>query len=131
MRGAHKLQLRLLERSGGVPFESVLDIPPDRGSFGNRLGRRPQGHRGVFALAAAGRDVAGMVVSFWFLALAMRHIPLGTAYAVRTGIGAVGTVILGMILFGESRDFSWLACIALILAGVVGLKWLSGTDAAQ
>lgn len=40
-------------------------------------------------------------------------------------------MILGMILFGEPRDFSWLACIALILAGVVGLKWLSGTDAAQ
>ncbi len=71
--------------------------------------------------------VAGMVVSFYFLALAMRDIPLGTAYAVWTGIGAVGTVILGMILFGEPRDLSRLACIALILAGVVGLKALSGS----
>lgn len=71
--------------------------------------------------------VAGMIVSFYFLALAMRDIPLGTAYAVWTGIGAVGTVILGMILFGEPRDLSRLACIALILAGVVGLKALSGS----
>ncbi|MFC5488690.1 quaternary ammonium compound efflux SMR transporter SugE [Dokdonella soli] len=75
--------------------------------------------------------VAGMIVSFYFLALAMRAIPLGTAYAVWTGIGAVGTVILGMILFGESRDLARLACIALILAGVVGLKWLGGAGSAQ
>jgi quaternary ammonium compound-resistance protein SugE len=74
--------------------------------------------------------VAGMAVSFWFLALAMREIPLGTAYAVWTGIGAVGTVILGMVLFGESRDLARLACIALILAGVVGLKWLGGAGRA-
>jgi quaternary ammonium compound-resistance protein SugE len=74
--------------------------------------------------------VAGMVVSFYFLALAMRQIPLGTAYAVWTGIGAVGTVILGMVLFGESRDVVRLACIALILAGVIGLKWLAGAGRA-
>ena len=70
--------------------------------------------------------IAGMAVSFWFLALAMRVIPLGTAYAVWTGIGAIGTVILGMVLFGESRDLARLACITLILAGVVGLKFLGG-----
>lgn len=74
--------------------------------------------------------IAGMVVSFYFLALAMRQIPLGTAYAVWTGIGAVGTVILGMVLFGESRDLARLACIALILAGVIGLKWLGGAGQA-
>jgi quaternary ammonium compound-resistance protein SugE len=74
--------------------------------------------------------LAGMSVSFYLLALAMREIPLGTAYAVWTGIGAVGTVILGMILFGESRDLARLACIALILAGVVGLKWLGGAGPA-
>ncbi|HEY6942722.1 MAG TPA: quaternary ammonium compound efflux SMR transporter SugE [Dokdonella sp.] len=74
--------------------------------------------------------VAGMIVSFYFLALAMRQIPLGTAYAVWTGIGAVGTVILGMLLFGESRDVARLACIALILAGVIGLKWLGGAGQA-
>jgi quaternary ammonium compound-resistance protein SugE len=74
--------------------------------------------------------IAGMTVSFYLLALAMREIPLGTAYAVWTGIGAIGTVILGMILFGESRDLARLACIALILAGVIGLKWLSGSGSA-
>jgi quaternary ammonium compound-resistance protein SugE len=68
--------------------------------------------------------IAGMLVSFYFLALAMRTIPLGTAYAVWTGIGAVGTVILGMILFGEPRDLPRIACIVLIVAGVAGLKVL-------
>jgi quaternary ammonium compound-resistance protein SugE len=71
--------------------------------------------------------VAGMSVSFYLLSLAMRAIPLGTAYAVWTGIGAVGTVILGMALFGESRDPARLGCIALIVAGVLGLKWLGGS----
>jgi quaternary ammonium compound-resistance protein SugE len=70
--------------------------------------------------------LALMAVSFWLLSLALRHIPLGTAYAVWTGIGAVGTVILGMVLFGEPRDLARLACIGLILAGVAGLKWLGG-----
>ena len=74
--------------------------------------------------------IVGIAVSFWLLALAMREIPLGTAYAVWTGIGAVGTVILGMILFGESRDLARLACIALIVAGVIGLKWLGGAGQA-
>ena len=75
--------------------------------------------------------VAAMIVSFWFLALALRNIPLGTAYAVWTGIGAVGTVILGMVLFGEPRDLARIGCIALILAGVIGLKWLGGAESAQ
>ena len=70
--------------------------------------------------------LALMSVSFWLLSLALRHIPLGTAYAVWTGIGAVGTVILGMVLFGEPRDLARLACIGLILAGVAALKWLGG-----
>lgn len=70
--------------------------------------------------------LAGMAISFYFLALAMRTIPLGTAYAVWTGIGAVGTVILGMIVFGEPRDLSRLACIGLIVVGVAGLKFFGG-----
>ena len=49
-------------------------------------------------------------------------LPLGTAYAVWTGIGAVGTAVLGMLLFGEPREAARLACIALIVAGIVGLK---------
>ncbi|HSO06144.1 MAG TPA: quaternary ammonium compound efflux SMR transporter SugE [Pelomicrobium sp.] len=71
--------------------------------------------------------VAAMLVSFWLLAVAMKSLPLGTAYAVWTGIGTVGTVILGIVLLGESASFVRLACIGLILAGIVGLKLSSGS----
>lgn len=70
--------------------------------------------------------VAGMLLSFWLLSQAMRAIPLGTAYAAWTGIGAVGTVILGMLLFDEPRDLARIGCIALIVCGVAGLKLLGG-----
>lgn len=66
--------------------------------------------------------VASMVVSLALLGLALRTLPLGTAYAVWTGIGTVGTVILGIFLFAESADAVRLGCIALIVAGIVGLK---------
>lgn len=66
--------------------------------------------------------VAAMVVSILLLAFAMRSLPAGTAYAVWTGIGAVGTVTLGIILFGEPATVARLACVGLILAGIVGLK---------
>lgn len=61
--------------------------------------------------------------SMWFLALAARELPIGTAYAVWTGIGAAGTAVLGMVLLGEPRTAWRLACLALIVAGVVGLKF--------
>src|SRR5690606_15168903 len=64
--------------------------------------------------------------SFWLLALAMRTLPAGTAYAVWTGIGAAGTALLGMVLLGESADVPRLLCIALIITGVLGLKFVSG-----
>ena len=60
--------------------------------------------------------------SFWFLCLAVRALPLGTAYAVWTGIGAVGAVIAGIVLFGEPAGFLRLLCVALIIAGIAGLK---------
>lgn len=66
--------------------------------------------------------VALMIVSFALLAQALRWLPLGTAYAVWVGIGAAGTVAAGIYLFGESRDPLRLLCVALILAGVVGLR---------
>lgn len=66
--------------------------------------------------------VVAMGVSFVFLSQALKSIPLGTAYAVWTGIGAVGTVILGMVLFDESRDFIRLVCIFVIVAGIAGLR---------
>ena len=66
--------------------------------------------------------VAAMAVSLTLLALAMREIPIGTAYAVWTGIGAVGVAILGIVFFGESRDVVRLLSIGLIVAGIAGLK---------
>jgi len=66
--------------------------------------------------------VAAMVASLGMLGLALRALPLGTAYAVWTGIGTTGTVILGILLFGEAADVLRLACIGLIVAGIVGLK---------
>lgn len=63
-----------------------------------------------------------MVVSLWLLALAVRTIPVGTAYAIWTGIGAVGTAIFGIILFAEPATWPRLCCIGLIVAGLVGLK---------
>lgn len=66
-----------------------------------------------------------MLLSFILLAQAMRHLPVGTAYAVWTGIGAVGTTILGIILFHEPHNAIRLACIALIVLGIVGLKLFS------
>lgn len=70
--------------------------------------------------------VAAMALSFFFLSVALRNIPIGTAYAVWTGIGAVGTAIAGIILFNEPRDLLRLACIGLIVAGILGLKVTSG-----
>lgn len=66
-----------------------------------------------------------MAISIALLGVAVRTLPLGTAYAVWTGIGAVGTVILGIILFSEPASVGRLACIALIVAGIVGLKVVS------
>jgi len=74
--------------------------------------------------------VAAMFVSFQFLSIAMKTIPVGTAYAVWTGTGAVGVAILGMILFGESREVARVLCIVLIVAGVIGLKVFSGQSSA-
>ena len=62
------------------------------------------------------------VISFWLLTKATQTIPLGTAYAVWTGIGAIGTVLLGIVLFKEPATAARLACVGLILAGIVGLK---------
>ena len=69
--------------------------------------------------------VAAMALSLFFLGLALKTLPVGTAYAVWTGIGAVGTAILGMILFGESAAVARLVCIGLIVAGIVGLNLFS------
>ena len=69
--------------------------------------------------------VGAMAVSFLLLSKALETIPVGTGYAVWTGIGAVGTVIVGMAILGEPRDVGRLACVTLIIAGIVGLKLFS------
>ncbi len=68
--------------------------------------------------------IATMAASMFLLALAARGLPIGTAYAVWTGIGAVGTAILGIVFFGDSAAAPRLFCIGLIVAGVAGLKFL-------
>jgi quaternary ammonium compound-resistance protein SugE len=66
-----------------------------------------------------------MVLSFGLLSYALRTIPVGTGYAVWTGIGAAGTAVLGMVFLGESREVLRMVCIGLIVAGVVGLRLVS------
>ncbi len=63
-----------------------------------------------------------LVLSMGLLGVALRTLPLGTAYAVWTGIGTIGTALLGIVLFGESAAAVRLVCIGLIVAGIVGLK---------
>ena len=69
--------------------------------------------------------VLSMAASVALLGLALRDLPVGTAYAVWTGIGTVGTAALGIVLFGEAADVARLACIGLIVAGIAGLKLVS------
>ncbi len=66
--------------------------------------------------------LTAMVVSLWLLGVAVRTLPLGTAYAVWTGIGTVGTAILGIVLFNEPATTIRLVCVGLIVSGIVGLK---------
>lgn len=66
-----------------------------------------------------------MALSFYFMSLALKTIPLGTVYAVWTGIGAAGTAILGMMFFGESREIGRIVCLVMIVAGTVGLQLFS------
>ena len=71
--------------------------------------------------------ICAMIVSFGLLATALKTIPVGTGYAVWTGIGAAGTAIIGMAFLGESREALRILCIVLIVAGVVGLKFASAS----
>ncbi|MDI1313384.1 quaternary ammonium compound efflux SMR transporter SugE [Prosthecobacter sp.] len=72
--------------------------------------------------------VALMIASFFFLSLSLRTLPIGTAYAIWTGIGAVGTALIGLYIFDEPRTVARLVCILLIVAGVVGLKLASSSQ---
>jgi quaternary ammonium compound-resistance protein SugE len=77
---------------------------------------------GFTRFVPTGLTLASMIISLGLLGLALRTLPLGTAYAVWTGVGTVGTAILGMALFGEPAQAMRLVCIGLIVAGIVGLK---------
>jgi quaternary ammonium compound-resistance protein SugE len=71
--------------------------------------------------------LSAMAVSVLLLGLAMKELPVGTAYAVWTGVGAIGTAIAGIYLFGDSASAARLACLAMIAGGIIGLKIVSST----
>jgi quaternary ammonium compound-resistance protein SugE len=66
--------------------------------------------------------VLAMIISLWLLGIAMKSLPVGTAYSVWVGVGAVGTVILGIVLLGEPANAGRLVSVALVVAGIIGLK---------
>ena len=80
---------------------------------------------GFRRLGPSALAVAAMIVSLWLLALALRSVPVGTGYAIWTGIGAAGTAILGMYLFNESSEPLRLLCLFVIVMGIIGLRLVS------
>jgi quaternary ammonium compound-resistance protein SugE len=80
---------------------------------------------GFTRLVPSALTLAAMAGSVILLAWSLKTLPVGTAYAVWTGIGAVGTALLGMLLFNESREVARLVCIGLIVAGILGLKFVT------
>jgi quaternary ammonium compound-resistance protein SugE len=83
---------------------------------------------GFTRLVPTALTLVAMTLSVVLLGLAARSLPIGTAYAVWVGIGAVGTAVLGMVLFRESTDWARLACLGLIVAGVAGLKLVTPSE---
>ena len=81
---------------------------------------------GFTKLVPSAVTLVAAFLSFWLLAVSMRALPLGTAYAAWTGIGVVGAAILGMMLFDEPANAARVACIVMIVAGIAGLKLLGG-----
>jgi len=69
--------------------------------------------------------ILGMIISFVFLSFALKTLPLGTAYAVWTGIGAIGTAVIGILWLGDPAYFSRIFFLVMILGGLIGLKWVS------
>jgi quaternary ammonium compound-resistance protein SugE len=80
---------------------------------------------GFTRLVPTALTIGAMIISVLLLGLALRDLPVGTGYAVWTGIGTVGTAVLGMYLFGDPATAGRIACIGLIIAGIAGLKILS------
>lgn len=118
-----------LSTTGDAPVEQIrtgrfhgLDLACCGWFAGSRVGGGAQVFQWIDPVLACGGDVCVHGRELFLLALAMKRLPLGTAYVVWTGIGAVGTAILGMALFGEPASPGRIACIGLIVAGIVGLK---------
>lgn len=70
-------------------------------------------------------NIMFMVLSLYLLSLALKSISIGTGYAIWTGIGAVGTVMIGMMFFGDSKDIGRVLCVSVVIAGILGLKFFS------
>jgi quaternary ammonium compound-resistance protein SugE len=87
-----------------------------------RLGIRPEIFRWADPLLATAATLVAIPLSFGLMALALKSLPFGTAYAVWTGIGAVGSIIVGMLVYSEPADPVRILCLTLIVAGMVGLK---------
>jgi quaternary ammonium compound-resistance protein SugE len=88
--------------------------------IGLKFASRPQHRPWAIPLA-----IVSIVLSGWLLLLAQRTIPIGTAYAVWTGIGAVGTFVLGILFLGEPAQLARFFFVGLIIVGILGLKWVS------
>ncbi len=80
---------------------------------------------GFTKLIPSSITLVAMVLSVWFLSLALKTIPIGTGYAVWTGIGAIGVAIIGMAFLGEPRQIARVICLLLIISGIIGLKVVS------
>src|ERR1700728_2699612 len=91
----------------------------------NRLGFRLEIFRGLTRFWPSLATALAILASFALMSFALRSLPFGTAYAIWTGIGAAGSIILGMVIFSEPTDPIRIICLTLILAGVVGLKLTS------
>ena len=72
--------------------------------------------------------IGGMLISFYLLSLATKSLPIGTAYAIWTGIGVLGAVLLGIVLFNEPLNFSRIIFLCLILIGIIGLKFTTSAN---
>ena len=83
---------------------------------------------GLTRVVPAVVTVVGLVISVGFLAVAIRTLPVGTGYTVWTGIGAVGTAVIGMVWLGDPRSWPRILCIVLIIVGIVGLKLASSGE---
>ncbi len=104
---------------------SWLDYSAYRRFARSGLGYRSEIHPRFYRLTPSIITIAAMVVSMLLLANAMKTLPAGTAYAVWTGIGAVGAAIMGMVLLGESTNIARIISLCLIVVGILGLKFSS------